>query len=80
LTEEGQETLVRESSLIYQGAPAADLIKKAAVRPISIKTDDPYQLRTVRLDENGFIVIARSRRNSARRRFSWTSAIFFLFY
>ena len=60
MTEEGQETLVRESTLIYLGAPAKELIEKAAVRPISIKTDDPYQLRTVRLDEEDFILIARS--------------------
>ena len=60
LTEEGQETLVRESSLIYLGAPAKDLIEKATLRPISIKTGDPYQLRTVRLDDEDFILIARS--------------------
>ena len=32
LTEEGQETLVRESTLIYLGAPAKELIEKAAYR------------------------------------------------
>ena len=60
LTQEGQETLVRESTLIYEGAPAQDVIEKAATRPISISAADPYQMRTVRLDDDGFIVIARS--------------------
>jgi len=60
LTEEGQETLVRESSLIYLGAPAKNLIEKATVRPIAIRADDPYQLRTVRLEDEDFSLIARS--------------------
>ena len=60
LTEEGQETVVRESSLSYLGAPAKDLIEKATARPVSIKSGDPYQLRSVRLDEKDFILIARS--------------------
>lgn len=60
LTQEDQETLVRESTLIYQGAPARDVIKKATTRPISIKAADPYQLRTVSIDNEGFILIARS--------------------
>ncbi len=68
LTEEGQETLVRESTLIYLGAPAKELIEKAAVRPISIRADDPYQLRTVRLDEEDFILIARAT-NAIEERF-----------
>jgi len=60
LTQEGQETLVRESTLIYEGAPDQDVIEKAATRPISISAADPFQMRTVRLDDDGFIVIARS--------------------
>ncbi len=60
LTEEGQETLVRESTLLYQAAPEQDLIEKAITRPISIRANDPYQLRTVSLDNEDFIVIARS--------------------
>ena len=68
LTEEGQETLVRESTLIYLGAPAKDLLEKATVRPISIRADDPYQLRTVRLDEEDFILIARAT-NAIEERF-----------
>ena len=60
LTQEDQETLVRESTLIYQGAPARDVIKKATTRPISINAADPYQLRTVSIDNEGFILIARS--------------------
>ena len=60
LTQEGQETLVRESTLIYEGAPDQDVIEKAATRPISISAADPFQMRTVRLDHDGFIVIARS--------------------
>lgn len=60
LTEEGQETVVRESSLSYLGAPAKDLIEKATARPVSIKSGDPYQLRAVRLDDEDFLLIARS--------------------
>ena len=60
LTQEDQETLVRESTLIYQGAPARDVIKKATTRPISINAADPYQLRTVSIENEGFILIARS--------------------
>lgn len=60
LTEDGQETVVRESSLSYLGAPERDLIEKATARPVSIKSGDPYQLRTVRLDEKDFLLIARS--------------------
>lgn len=60
LTEEGQETVVRESSLSYLGAPAKDLIEKATARPVSIKSGDHYQLRAVRLDDEDFLLIARS--------------------
>ncbi|CAN2242173.1 sensor histidine kinase [Candidatus Planktophila versatilis] len=60
LTEEGQETVVRESSLSYLGAPAKDLIEKATAGPVSIKSGDPYQLRAVRLDDEDFLLIARS--------------------
>lgn len=60
LTEEGQETVVRESSLSYLGAPAKELIEKATARPVSIKSGDPYQLRAVRLDDEDFLLIARS--------------------
>ena len=60
LTKEGQETLVRDSSLIYVAAPKKDLIEKAITRPISIKAADPYQMRTVSLGNEDFILIARS--------------------
>lgn len=60
LTQEGQETLVRKSTLIYQGAPDRDVIKKATTRPISIKAPDPYQMRSVSIGNEDFILISRS--------------------
>jgi K+-sensing histidine kinase KdpD len=60
LTDEGQETLVRESSLAYAGAPSKKIIEDAAIRPIRVSTKDPYQLRSVKLGEDEFILIARS--------------------
>jgi len=60
LTAENQETLIRESSLLYQGAPSKKVIEEAATRPVAVRADDPYQLRAVDLDREGYILIARS--------------------
>lgn len=60
LPDEGQETLVRESSLIYTGAPNAKIIEDASTRPVRVGAEDPYQLRSVKIGEEGFILIARS--------------------
>lgn len=59
LTEDGQETVVRESSLLYAGAPAKKIIEDAVTRPVSVSAKEPYQLRSVKLGEDEFILIAR---------------------
>ncbi len=60
LTSEGQETLVNESSLNYQGAPPLENVQRATSKPIKISGENPYQLRSVKTPGGDFILIARS--------------------
>jgi two-component system OmpR family sensor kinase len=60
LTSEGQETLVNESSLNYQGAPPLEDVQKATSKPVKISGENPYQLRSVKTPGGDFILIARS--------------------
>ena len=60
LTPEGQETLVNESSLNYQGAPPIAFVQEATRHPIRISADSPYQLRSIRTPGGEFILVARS--------------------
>jgi two-component system OmpR family sensor kinase len=60
LTSEGQETLVNESSLKYQGAPPPELVLEATRKPVRISGEYPYQLRSVETPGGDFILIARS--------------------
>ena len=60
LTSDGQETLVNESSLKYQGAPDIREVQIATRQPIKISGENPYQLRTVQTPGGDFILIARS--------------------
>jgi two-component system, OmpR family, sensor kinase len=59
LSAEGEETIVRESSLAYAGAPAAKIIEDATIRPVRVSAQEPYQLRTVKLGDDEFILVAR---------------------
>jgi len=59
LTEDGQETVVRESLLPYAGAPSKKIIEDASTRPIRVNAADPYQLRSVKLGDDEYILIAR---------------------
>jgi len=60
LTHEGEETVVHDSSLRYQGAPDFPTIDLAISRPVRIPGDAPYRFRAVRVEGGDYILVARS--------------------
>ena len=60
LTQEGEETVVHESSLAYKGAPDFSTLELATTRPVQIRDDSPYRFRAVLVEGGDYILIARS--------------------
>ena len=60
LTQEGEETVVHESSLAYRGAPDFSTLELATTRPVQIRDDSPYRFRAVLVKGGDYILIARS--------------------
>ena len=60
LTQEGEETVVHESSLAYRGAPDFLTLELATTRPVQIRDDSPYRFRSVLVEGGDYILIARS--------------------
>jgi len=60
LTHDGEETVVKDSSLPYFGAPDFATVERAIQRPIQIPGNPPYRLRAVLVEGGDFILIARS--------------------
>ena len=60
LTQEGEETVVHESSLAYRGAPDFSTLELATTRPVQIRDDSPYRFRAVLVEGGDYILIARS--------------------
>ena len=60
LTDDGQETLVHESSLRYRGAPDFRTIERAINRPVHIRGESPFRFRAVRVEGEDYILVARS--------------------
>ena len=60
LTQEGEETVVHESSLAYRGAPDFSTLELATTRPVQIRDGSPYRFRAVLVEGGDYILIARS--------------------
>jgi signal transduction histidine kinase len=60
LTQEGEETVVHESSLAYRGAPDFPTVELATTRPVQFRDDSPYRFRAVLVEGGDYILIARS--------------------
>jgi signal transduction histidine kinase len=60
LTQEGEQTVVHESSLAYRGAPDFSTLELATTRPVQIRDDSPYRFRAVLVEGGDYILIARS--------------------
>ncbi|CAN2210877.1 BaeS Signal transduction histidine kinase [Candidatus Nanopelagicaceae bacterium] len=60
LTHNGEETIVKDSSLQYLGAPDFPTIDLAMQRPVRIPGEAPYRFRAVLVEGGDFILIARS--------------------
>ena len=60
LTQEGEETVVHESSLAYRGAPDFPAVELAKTRPVHIRDGSPYRFRAVLVEGGDYILIARS--------------------
>jgi signal transduction histidine kinase len=60
LTQEGEETVVHESSLAYRGAPDFRTVELATTRPVQIRDGSPYRFRAVLVEGGDYILIARS--------------------
>jgi two-component system OmpR family sensor kinase len=60
LTQEGEETVVHESSLAYRGAPDFSALELATTRPVHIRDGSPYRFRAVLVEGGDYILIARS--------------------
>ena len=60
LTHDGQETIVNESSLRYQGSPDPATVDLATQRPVRIPGPAPYRFRAVLVEGGDHILIARS--------------------
>ena len=60
LTHDGEETVVKESSLLYLGAPDFPVIDRAIQQPVRIPGPAPYRFRAVLVEGGDYILIARS--------------------
>jgi signal transduction histidine kinase len=60
LTHDGEETVVKESSLPYLGAPDFPVIDRAIQQPVRIPGPAPYRFRAVLVEGGDYILIARS--------------------
>ena len=60
LTQEGEETVVHESSLAYRGAPDFSTLELATTTPVQIRDGSPYRFRAVLVEGGDYILIARS--------------------
>jgi signal transduction histidine kinase len=60
LTQEGEQTVVHESSLAYRGAPDFSTVELATTMPVHIRDGSPYRFRAVLVEGGDYILIARS--------------------
>lgn len=60
ITQEGIETVINESHLIYPGISSIEEVKKALANPISVDTDNPFRFKAVEIAGGDYLVIAAS--------------------
>jgi signal transduction histidine kinase len=60
VTQEGVETVINESHLIYPGMTDLNLLKKGLPGAISVEAASPYRFRSVAIAGGDFLVIASS--------------------
>ena len=60
LTHDGEETIVKDSSLEYLQAPDFPTVDLATTRPVRIPGESPYRFRAVLVEGGDYILIARS--------------------
>jgi hypothetical protein len=58
VTQEGIETVINESHLIYPGAKTLTELQKGVTGPISIEGANPYRFRSVIIPGGDYLVIA----------------------
>jgi len=58
VTQEGVETVINESNLIYPGIPKMVELQKGLAGPISIEGDNPYRFRSVIIPGGDYLFIA----------------------
>ena len=60
VTEDGMETVINESNLIYRGISSSDLLRKALSTPISVESDYPFRFRSVQISGGDYLIVAVS--------------------
>jgi signal transduction histidine kinase len=60
ITQEGIETVINESHLIYPGISSIEEVRKALVNPISVDTNNPFRFKAVEIAGGDYLVIAAS--------------------
>jgi two-component system OmpR family sensor kinase len=60
VTNDGLETVINESNLIYTQGPSETLIKSAVANPVSVEGVERYRLQAVSLPGGDFLLLARS--------------------
>ena len=58
VTQEGIETVINESNLLYPGMTAVSELQRGVAGPISIEGDNPYRYRSVIIPGGDYLVIA----------------------
>jgi anti-sigma regulatory factor (Ser/Thr protein kinase) len=58
VTQEGIETVINESHLLYPGMTAVSELQRGVAGPISIEGDNPYRYRSVIIPGGDYLVIA----------------------
>ena len=60
ITQNGDQTIVNESSLNFSGAPDLATIELATQRPVRVPGENPYRFRAALVEGGDYILIARS--------------------
>ena len=60
ITQEGIETVINESHLIYPGISSIEEVKKALTNPISVDANNPFRFKAVEIAGGDYLVIAAS--------------------
>ena len=60
VTQEGIETVINESHLIYPGINSIAEVKKALAAPISFESNNPFRFRAIEIAGGDYLIIAAS--------------------